>query len=237
MSRWIPLESNPEWANKAGLDKEEAQFSDIYGFDDELLALVPKPVKAVLLLFPITQALEIKRKEEDEEIQTTAQPLFKQKSNSEPVIWIKQTISNACGTIGLLHALANTGVKFTPSSPLAKFVEACKDKIPEERAKFLETTPLFAEIHEETASAGQSAVPTDLDTDLHFSCFVEAEIEGVPHVVELDGRRVGAMDRGKIEDGSDLLTEVAKLVKDDYIKSAAGSIQFSMTALGPPAEW
>ncbi|KAH7879112.1 peptidase C12, ubiquitin carboxyl-terminal hydrolase 1 [Lentinula edodes] len=239
MTRWIPLESNPEvlnsWANKAGLDKEELQFSDIYGLDEELLDMVSKPVKAVLLLFPISKTLEAKRREEDDLIRSEASS----PSLFNSVIWIKQTISNACGTIGLLHALANTGIKFAPGSPLAQFIEACKGayhyKTPEERAEFLETTPLFAEIHAETASTGQSAVPTDLDTDLHFTCFVEAEMEGVPHVVELDGRRAGIMDRGKIY--NDLLTDVASLVKETYIKGSSGSIQFSMTSLGPPAEW
>ncbi|KAJ4473772.1 peptidase C12, ubiquitin carboxyl-terminal hydrolase [Lentinula aciculospora] len=235
MSRWIPLESNPEvlnsWANKAGLDKEYSQFSDIYGLDEELLAMVSKPVKAVLLLFPISKTLEAKRREEDQKIRSAvSSPL-----SFSSIIWIKQTISNACGTIGLLHALANTGVKFAPGSPLAQFIEACKDKNPEERARFLENTPLFAEIHAETASAGQSAVPTDLNTDLHFTCFVEAEVEGVPHVVELDGRRAGIMDRGEVF--KDLLTDVASLVKENYIKSSSGSIQFSMTSLGPPSDW
>jgi ubiquitin carboxyl-terminal hydrolase L3 len=74
------------------------------------------------------------------------------------------------------------------------------DKKPQERAKFLETTPLFANIHAEAASTGQSAVPTDLDTDLHFSCFVEANVDGVSHLVELDGRRAGPVDRGVCTD-------------------------------------
>ncbi|KAJ3765692.1 peptidase C12, ubiquitin carboxyl-terminal hydrolase [Lentinula raphanica] len=231
-NRWIPLESNPEvfnsWASKAGVDTAESQFSDIYGLDQELLAMVPKPVKAVLLLFPISKTLEAKRREDDEKIRSTSQ------SSLKNIFWIKQTISNACGTIGLLHALANTNVIYTAESPLGRFIDACRDKTPEERAQFLETTPLFAEIHAQTASGGQSAPPVDLDTDLHFTCFVQAEIEGAPHVVELDGRRAGIMDRGKIS--NDLLTDVASLVKETYIKTSA-SVQFSMTSLGPPGEW
>ncbi|PPQ91763.1 hypothetical protein CVT25_000588 [Psilocybe cyanescens] len=43
------------------------------------------------------------------------------------------------------------------------------DKTPLERAELLATTPLFADIHAESADSGQSA-----QTGLHFTCFVEA---------------------------------------------------------------
>ena len=88
------------------------------------------------------------------------------------------------------------------SSPLS-------DKTPLERAKFLESTDLFANIHAAAAAGGQTAVPTDLDTDLHFTCFVqapeasarEAEIAtGERRLIELDGRRAGPVDRGKSTD-------------------------------------
>ncbi|GAW09991.1 peptidase C12 ubiquitin carboxyl-terminal hydrolase 1 [Lentinula edodes] len=231
MTRWIPLESNPEY----GL-RSQFETCDNSTFDSGPIKLVwtKKNYNSAISTGSMKSFwtwFQTKRREEDDLIRSEASS----PSLFNSVIWIKQTISNACGTIGLLHALANTGIKFAPGSPLAQFIEACKDKTPEERAEFLETTPLFAEIHAETASTGQSAVPTDLDTDLHFTCFVEAEMEGVPHVVELDGRRAGIMDRGKIY--NDLLTDVASLVKETYIKGSSGSIQFSMTSLGPPAEW
>ena len=84
---------------------------------------------------------------------------------------------------------------------------SCLDKTPLERAQLLETTPLFANIHADAASGGQTAVPTNLDTDLHFTCFVQAPSppsreEGTPatpdqmRVIELDGRRAGPIDRG-----------------------------------------
>jgi ubiquitin carboxyl-terminal hydrolase L3 len=74
------------------------------------------------------------------------------------------------------------------------------DKSPLERAKLLETTPLFADIHAQAAASGQTAVPTNLDTDLHFTCFVQApdgnsRAAGTPNpkkrLIELDGRRGG----------------------------------------------
>ena len=78
-----------------------------------------------------------------------------------------------------------------------------------ERAEFLESTDLFTKIHAAAAAGGQTAVPDNLDTDLHFTCFVqapeasarEAEIAtGERRLIELDGGRAGPIDRGKSTD-------------------------------------
>lgn len=54
------------WSKEMGLDVSRYAFSDIYGLDEELLAFVPQPVKAVLLLFPITKAYEERRAKQNE---------------------------------------------------------------------------------------------------------------------------------------------------------------------------
>ncbi|KAH0582649.1 hypothetical protein H2248_010571 [Termitomyces sp. 'cryptogamus'] len=228
--------------------------------------MVPQPVKAVVLLFPISEALENKRKEEDEKIKNAGQPHL-----DPTILWIKQTISNACGTIGLLHALANVSEHFllgidhiqsVPSPmPLSLLkvllhssstsAKVCMwasaiflpqlsiDRTPEARAKLLETTPLFANIHAQAASSGQTQVPTDLDTDLHFTCFVPAPVVRGPEspggyrIVELDGRRAGPVDRGECKNS--FLEEVAKVVKEIYLANTS-SMQFSMVALCPSPE-
>jgi hypothetical protein len=86
------------------------------------------------------------------------------------------------------------------------------DKTPFERAEFLESTELFADIHAAVATSGQTAVPTDLDTDLHFTCFVQAPESSVREaekiattaakrrLIELDGGRAGPVDRGESVD-------------------------------------
>ena len=70
---------------------------------------------------------------------------------------------------------------------------------PEERAKLLEETNLFASAHEAAAAGGQSAMPANLDTNAHFVAFVQApdaqDIEK-RRIVELDGRRSGPVDLG-----------------------------------------
>jgi len=231
ISKWIPLEANPEvlasWSSQAGLATETATFHDVYGLDPELLAMVPKPVKAVLFLFPITPALEAKRREEDEHIKSGGQ-----KDVDPTVVFIKQTISNACGTIGLLHALINSEVTTTPDSPLHQFTDQAIPLTPSQRAKLLEETELFASIHESAASSGQTSVPTNLDTDLHFCAFVQAPspVDKKLHLLELDGRREGPVDRGLSED---LLGDVAKYVKANHLTDTT-SLQFSLIALAPP---
>ncbi|KIJ19418.1 hypothetical protein PAXINDRAFT_127553 [Paxillus involutus ATCC 200175] len=235
--RWIPLESNPEvfnsWAYKAGLVDTQAHFEDVYGLDGETLGMVPQGVKAVALLFPCTGTVATKRKEEDAKIKASGQEPI-----DPTIFWMKQTISNACGTMGLIHSLANTDVLFAPESPLATFIDQCKDKSPEERAKLLETTPLFEQIHATAASSGQTEVPHDLDTDLHFTCFVKAPTASARlaetqtkqwRLIELDGGRIGPIDRGEC---TDLLRDTAKYVKDFYVLQAK-SISFSMMALCP----
>lgn len=100
-----------------------------------MLAFVPKPVKAVLLLFPSRGALAEAREKEEKDGQGKFEG---------DIWWIKQTaswrcraivnlerlsadrqISNACGSIGLLHALLNlpdTGAyALSPDSNLKKF--------------------------------------------------------------------------------------------------------------------
>ena len=113
----------------------------------------------------------------------------------------------------------------TFSDPQPNSPPVTLDKTPLERAQLLETTPLFASIHAEMATGGQTSVPTDLNTDLHFTCFVAAPSEAKREaltsgldpsdsekqvelsaansgmrLIELDGGRNGPIDRGKCDD-------------------------------------
>lgn len=55
--RWFPLESNPavmnEYVQQLGFPTSEFSFCDVLSTEDWALEMVPKPVHAVLMLFPI----------------------------------------------------------------------------------------------------------------------------------------------------------------------------------------
>ena len=64
--------------------------------------MIPQPCKAFILLYKITETAEKLRFEEEEAV--------KDEKRSEKPFWMKQTIGNACGTIAIIHALANLQV-------------------------------------------------------------------------------------------------------------------------------
>ena len=82
-------------------------FHDVYSIDDpDLLAFVPRPAYALLLVFPVNDTYEKFRLEEDAEVQD-----YSGSGPEEEVMWFKQTIGNACGLMGLLHGVSNGPVK------------------------------------------------------------------------------------------------------------------------------
>jgi len=88
--------------HKLGLSLE-LSWHDVYSLDDpSLLSFVPRPTHALLLVFPVSKAYEKSRSEEDSGL-----PEYKGSGKDEEVLWFKQTIGNACGLMGLLHAACN----------------------------------------------------------------------------------------------------------------------------------
>jgi ubiquitin carboxyl-terminal hydrolase L3 len=125
-----------QWAGQAGLDLSSDSFNDLYSLDPEvdnrfpkpdlqcsntlnvqMLALIPRPVKAVILVFPYSEARH-GRDAEDERLAKEGGPKI-----DESVFWMKQTvrlmlfsmmallteiqIRNACGAMAMIHSIAN----------------------------------------------------------------------------------------------------------------------------------
>ena len=73
--------------------------------------------------------------------------------------YMKQTISNACGTVAMLHSVANNLDSIPLESGILKdFLDSTKDSSPEERAKKLEDDENVVKVHDDIAKKGQTAV-------------------------------------------------------------------------------
>ena len=99
---FIPLESNPEVFNNLILHlgaPECLAFQDVVSLDPESL---PRPALALIMVFPTTDSYEARKTAEDATYEEQGSS-----GQGEEVVWFKQTINNACGLYGVLHALSN----------------------------------------------------------------------------------------------------------------------------------
>ena len=222
--RWLPIESNPDVLNsflqKLGVPAQW-QINDVYGLDSELLMMLPQPVLALMLLFPITDKYE--------EFARSLEAEMKSVKVSEKLFYMKQTISNACGTVALMHSVINnviSGVIELKDGPLKTFVEATKDMSPEERAEKLEFDDKICDSHDAAAREGQTAAPDrDDKVDYHFIAFVN--VDG--GLYELDGRKSGPVLKGK-SSAETFLTDAASACRE-YMSHDPDNINFTMMAL------
>ncbi|TQN74266.1 Ubiquitin carboxyl-terminal hydrolase isozyme L3 [Colletotrichum shisoi] len=228
---FIPLEANPELMtsllHKLGLSPA-LSVHDVYSLTDpDMLSFVPRPALAVLLVFPVSAAYESHRLEEDSLLDE-----YQGKGPQEPVVWFRQTIRNACGLMGLLHAVANGPAReyIQKPSDLDTLIENALPLDPVARAQLLEKTPSLATAHREAASQGATEAPeASDDVDLHYVCFVRGE-DGT--LWELDGRRKGPLNRGQLDAGEDVLSEKALTWGPrKFLEREGADLRFSAVAL------
>lgn len=222
-SRWLPLESNPDVINrylKAIGVPTEWQCSDIWGFDDDALKSVKSPLAALFLLFPVTDKYEQFSKSQVESLKGATVP--------QGLYFMQQHIGNACGTIAIVHALANNQdkIKFDANGVFKKFLDSSKSAKPEDRSKLLESDDAMAKIHESSAGEGQTATPSrDDKINLHFIAFVEHG----GTLYELDGRKPFPISHGKSNQASFLKDAVGQCRK--FMEREPENYQFTAMAL------
>ncbi|KAH9881993.1 hypothetical protein J1614_001164 [Plenodomus biglobosus] len=233
--RFIPLENNPEvmsaLVHKLGLSQKLA-FHDVFSIDDpDLLAFVPRPAHALLLVFPVSETYEQFRVQEDND-----RPEYEGHGPDEEVIWYKQTIGNACGLIGLLHGVSNGTARshIEPDSSLAKLLKEAIPLKPLERADLLYESEALESAHQDAATGGDTSAPAAEDhVDLHYVCFVKSAKNSL---WELDGRRKGPLNRGQLAADEDVLSERAlDLGVRSFLKreseAGGGDLRFSLVTL------
>lgn len=200
--KWVPIECNPDVFNtlaySIGVPKT-VEFTDVWSLDKEMLAFVPRPVYAIILVFPITKNYEQKRITMDAQKPADYYNAISG-TNNEQILWFKQTIGNACGTMALIHAVANALPEQAPStSVIGRLLETTKLLNVYERAKYLEQDRELEHFHAVEAQGGETEAPPAQDQiETHYVCFCRSCKDG--HLYELDGRRTGPIDHGEIPD-------------------------------------
>lgn len=219
-------------AHSIGVTKELA-FHDVYSlYDSDMLAMVPRPVFALLTTIPMTAAWKQERDAEDADLEW-----YKGAGAAEPAIWFRQTIIHGCGLIGLLHCVSNGAPSelVVPGSELANFLNKAVPLGMNERARLLNENESMYQASEAVAQKGDTEpLKPDEDSIHHFVALVKG-FDG--NLWELEGSRKGPLNRGSLEENEDALSEralelgIRRLV--DIQRKAGGDLHFSCIALAP----
>lgn len=97
---YIPLESDPKIFTELMHDlgaSSDLQFIDIWSLEDDDIGFIPRPVLALILILPPCPTYEEQR---------DTQNVTTHDENGE-LVWMKQTINNACGLYGIMHSVCN----------------------------------------------------------------------------------------------------------------------------------
>lgn len=211
-----PIESNPEVLNrllaKIGMS-EHWQMFDIVGLDVDQLAEVPQPVVAVMLLLPLDDKYQEAKQEKEAN------------EEEEGVYFMK--LEEACGTVALVHAVANNIDRLElEDGPLKNFISASTDLSPEEKGKKLLENDDIMVAHKEAAMEGQTQPPEEGQSQAyHIITFVQVG----ENLYELDGCKVGPVIVA--ETSEETFLEDAAVVCRSYMDRNEEKIEFSLLAL------
>ena len=239
--KWLPLEANPEVMNSyignLGFPVDSYQFVDVFSCEPWALEMIPQPVLGLVLLFPVTKNAKRARREEENRIIEQGQEV------SRNVYYLKQTVSNACGTIGLVHIVGNlrhsdvldTDIQFRPNSFFDSFFRNTENMTAEERGEYLEKGDAVADAiesaHQDAARSGQSSVPgIDDKVTTHFIAIVPKD----GNIYELDGRKKFPINHGPFSLPESFGLEACeRVIRECYISKDPEELRFSILALVP----
>lgn len=121
-----------------------------------------------------------------------------------------------------------------PNSDLAKLVQDAIPLNPQARADLLYESEALESAHQSAAGGGDTSAPDAEDNvDLHYVCFVKSQDN---NLWELDGRRKGPLNRGKLSADEDVLSDKAlDLGVRSFLKreseAGGGDLRFSLITL------
>ncbi|KAK5639880.1 hypothetical protein RI129_010691 [Pyrocoelia pectoralis] len=220
----LPLESNPDVLNKF-LQKlgvpEKWSLVDVFGVDSDSLAWVPRPVISVILLFPISDSYQTFAETQANEIKETGQTL------TPDLYYVKQMVSNACGTVALIHSIANNAEQIQiADGPFKKLLDESENMTPTERGELLQkSAAAIIDAHRELEHEGQTTANPNDEVNHHFVAFIQKD----GHLYELDGRKEFPINHGNSTPET-LLEDAAKVCRE-YMEREADNHNFTIMAL------
>ena len=143
---------------------------------------------------------------------------------------MRQTIGNACGTIGVIHAVGNNLHQYEGMRSdcyFSEFFARTKNIDPDERAAYLESDDSLEAAHGSAVAAGETECPTaDDEVNLHFVALVH--VDG--GLYELDGRKATAVRHGTTS-AATLLQDAVPVIKK-FVDRAEGNVNFNAIPAG-----
>jgi len=168
--------------------------------------------------------------------------IYQGKGPNEPVIWFKQTIGSACGSIGMIHCLINgpASKHLEPGSFLSKLQTDAVDLGMEDRAKILYDSQELELAHQSVAELGNSKMPS-VDAEGHIGQHFVAYVAEGGKLWELEGGRNGPLERGTLGLDEDVLSPraielgIGRVIELEKA-SGGGDLRFSCIALARKIE-
>ncbi|XP_050342939.1 ubiquitin carboxyl-terminal hydrolase-like [Nymphalis io] len=220
----LPMESNPETMNrylqKLGVPKEW-QMVDVIGLEGDALNWVPRPVLAVILLFPLSDNYERHRAQQENEI------LSKGQQAPKDVFHLKQVLSNICGTIALVHSVANNIHQINLGDGLLKsYLNDSKGLDAAAKGALLENSTNILEAYKDVIDTGVDTEDNETVNN-HFITFIHKN----GCLYELDGRKTLPINHGPTT-AENFLEDAAKICRQ-FIEREPDHIGFNVVALVP----
>ncbi|CAG4977330.1 unnamed protein product [Colias eurytheme] len=217
----LPMESNPEVMNKY-LQKlgvsSKWKMVDVLGLEKDALQWVPRPVLAVLLLFPLSESYEQHRSQEEIELRSKAQEV-------NDVFHLRQVLSNVCGTIALVHSVANNAHTIEiEEGPLKRFLNDAKGLDAAAKGALLENSAALLDAYKDLVGGGNDETDVN-EASNHFVTFIHKDGK----LFELDGRKSFPIEHGATTPET-FLEDAAKICRE-FIAREPDNIGFNVIAL------
>ncbi|KAI4765117.1 hypothetical protein E4T52_00040 [Aureobasidium sp. EXF-3400] len=213
---FLPLESDPEiftsLAHNLGLSTSH-RFTEVYDLDEE----PEEEVLAYVLAFPTSEDYddEVENGKGSQGGERDATVKVESNNDKREVLWLRQTIHNACGLYALLHATCNGAARNHIKH--GSILHALITTPPPQQSDFLSLSPELETLYTTAANAGNTVTPEEgVEVEWHYTCFVPDL--STQSLLELDGDRWGPLERGVLNNGKEFGVKAREVIKKEYLE-------------------